>query len=450
MQHEPQTFRDHMLSIYQSAVEQIAHKITEPTPGARPGLENPLVRAAAQICALRAQGVTAIPEDAPPAIGDQAWTCARLGFAMLEALARGDGATAAHIEGELRDGTCDLGWTGTLVEYAEYFGPDGTRRSIPYITPEAAGLWVVKIPDNARIALIADWGTGTPSAVALLQQVKQQKPDILIHLGDIYYSGTPDECDRHFRQIIDDIFDRANTKLPVFNMPGNHDMYSGGEGYYRLISTLNPPPWAQKSSFFCLRSANKAWQFLAMDTGLHDYNPLSVTDVVTFVDQAEEAWHLQQLDDMKGGQTILLSHHQLFSAFSQIGQLQADGYYSPCNPKLLASLQKFKAAGRIAAWFWGHEHNLCVYQPYAGLDRGRCIGHGAIPVLASQNPYAVLAKIKNPPDLVQATRLGVDDAVYAHGFTIISLDSAGGPAKAEYYLSSSADKPIYVEMLGQE
>ena len=387
---------------------------------------------------------------APAGIGGAAWECARLGFEALQARARGDEATAEQKENELKGGTCDPSWAETLVEYANYFGLDGTRGTIPYITPAVAGDWVVEIPDGARIAMLGDWGTGTQSAITMLRQVKQQQPDILVHLGDVYYSGTADECQRNFRAIIDDVFDRPNHQLPVFNMAGNHDMYSGGQGFYDLLRVLNPPPLDQKASFFCLRTTNKAWQFLAMDTGLHDFDPLAVTDVVTFIDPAEEAWHLRRLNEIKesGGQTILLSHHQLFSAFSAIGPEQADGFRSPCNPKLLTTFNKFQASAPIAAWFWGHEHNLCIYEPYAELAKGRCIGHGAVPVMTSQNPYVTQTDIKNAPALVPATQLGVNDRVYAHGYTMISLDPAGGPAKAQYYSTTAPETPMYEEMLG--
>ena len=58
----------------------------------------------------------------------------------------------------------------------------------------------------------------------------------------------------------------------------------------------------------------------------------------------------------------------------------------------------------VAAWFWGHEHNLGIYQdlyrpadwpPPSGqpndvwqtLRKGRCVGHSAIPVATTEQPY---------------------------------------------------------------
>ena len=57
---------------------------------------------------------------------------------------------------------------------------------------------------------------------------------------------------------------------------------------------------------------------------------------------------------------------------------------------------------QIDLWLWGHEHNQLVYAPYAGLQRGRCLGASAIPVAASEdltrpNPELAGASV---PDLL--------------------------------------------------
>jgi hypothetical protein len=451
MQTDPKTFRDHLLSLYQSAAEDVARKALKTQAGGRPGMENAVVRAAARVSALRAGGATTIPFESPAGFDQTAWTCARLGFELLEARIRGNTAAAQQKEGELRYGGCDLGWAETLISYTHYFGPDGTRKAIPYITAAHAGPYVIDIPDDARIALIGDWGTGTEAAAAVLRQVQALGPTILIHLGDIYYSGTRDECARNFRSIVDAVFDRANTRLPVFSMSGNHDMYSGGGGYYDLIVNLNSGDMQQRASFFCLRTKNRRWQLLAMDTGLHDYDPFAAiagNGAPTWLEQTEEAWHTDRLKELPDGQTILLSHHQLFSAFSPIGPAGADGRHDPCNRNLLRSFANFQKAGRVAAWFWGHEHNLCIYQPYVGLDRGRCVGHGAVPVLPDENPYKDLTVGGNLPALIAGTELTVVGAVYAHGFAMISLDPSGGPARADYFDNTPSSQPRYTELLG--
>jgi hypothetical protein len=427
------TFRDHFLSVFQSAVDDVVRMApgAAAAPGSRVGVSNDLVKAAAKISDLKTNGV-AVPEMAPPQFAQGAWTCARLGLELFEAEARGDAATVERIRNEMDFGTCDPRWADTLVQYVAYFGPDGRRRKIPYIPPSDNVPGIIAIAPNSRIALVGDWGTGMQSAVSVLNQIKQQAPNFVVHLGDIYYSGTPEECSVHFLNVLNQVLDRAHNNIPVFTLAGNHDMYSGGNGYYGLLPQLNAAPYQQKASFFCLRATDDSFQILGMDTGLHDYNPLSVDEAVTFLESDEENWHLARIEEFPG-RTILLSHHQLFSAFSQIGPSAADGSSNPCNPQLLASYKKFNASGKVKAWFWGHEHNLCIYEDYAGLEYGRCIGHGGIPMSVGgpKDPYTVRAGMQNPPSLIPNTKLANDGAIYAHGFAMMTLRAAD--LKVDYY-----------------
>jgi len=447
MTSQPQTFRNHLVSLYQSAVDEVVrNKIESQGIATRPGLENGLIRAAAEIGALKMHGAATIPAAAPANVTQTAWTCARLGFELLEAQVRGDATIATKLEGELDFNTCDVGWAKTIASYVDYFGPDGTRASIPYIRAGKVGPKVLGLKSGATVALIGDWGTGTAVAVDLLKQVAQQKPDVLIHLGDIYYSGTPAECDANFKRIVDTVLDRSVSHLPVYTLSGNHDMYSGGAGYYGLLQTLNEGSLQQPASFFCLRSEDRHWQFVAMDTGLHDYNPFAVAEVLTFLEKDEEDWLVERIHEFPG-KTILLSHHQLFSAFSQIGPAGPDGSLAASNPRLAASFKRYSdaAPGQIAAWFWGHEHNLCVYEPYLGLAMGRCIGHGAVPVFASDSHSSVPSRIVNPPKL-KNVQLDADDHVYMHGFAIVRLGKDGS-ATTEYYEDRDGTRPIFTEAL---
>jgi hypothetical protein len=110
--------------------------------------------------------------------------------------------------------------------------------------------------------------------------------------------------------------------------------------------------------------------------------------------------------------------------------------------------------GQVSAWFWGHEHNLEIYEPYGPLVKGRCLGHGAIPVFTQQDPYSVADGIPNPPRLIcdpktgEEVRLETDDeGVYAHGYAILDLDDDRCRAAASYYVETDATTPIYREAL---
>jgi hypothetical protein len=438
------TFRNGVLSIYQSAIEDLAHRVggRQLTPGDRPGIENEIIAAGAVAAASRMPTATG-PQPEVSAISGKVRDCAELGLKYLEARARGDATTARQIRNEIQFSDCDPSWVDTLEEYAKYFGPGGGLLPIPYVRAGTIGKHVSEMKPNARVALIADWGTGTDAAVSLLQSVKHKSPDIVIHLGDVYYSGTEAECDSFFLQIVDEIFERANTNVPIFTIPGNHDMYSAGTGFYGLIEKLNSGAQRQPASFFCLRATDGNWQFLAMDTGLHDHDPFHVKEALTYLETDEEDWHVDRTREFPG-RTILLSHHQLFSAFSQIGQPDKDGKLHPCNPNLLASYARLQesAPGRIAAWFWGHEHNLCIYKPYAGLRCGRCIGHAAIPVFANDEPYKVPDNLLDPPQLVEKTKLAVNNGLYKHGYVIIEFNGAIATVR---YFQEKDDEPFYTE-----
>jgi hypothetical protein len=451
MPNELPTFRNGVLSIFQSAVEDWAHKsaVKNLTPGDRPGLDNLHIATGVATAARDMPAATGSPQAAlavPAAAagqGDKVGVCSDLGLQYLKALARGDQATAKQIKDKIAFSECDPKWIETLDEHAKYFRAGGGLKDVPYIRASNVHK-VLDMKPNARVALIADWGTGTDIAVNLLKGVKKQNPDIVIHLGDVYYSGTRAECDAFFRQIVDDVFNRGNAGIPVYTIPGNHDMYAAGSGFYDLINKLNTGAQQQPASFFCLRATDGSWQFEALDTGLHDNDPMTVTEVLTFLEKDEEDWHVERIKEFPG-RTILLSHHQLFSSYSQIGKRDAFLNH-PYNPYLLASYSRFNAAapGRIAAWFWGHEHNLCVYQPTPELKAGRCIGHAAIPVFASNKPYDVPDGLLNAPPLVDDTQLPLDGGVYANGYVMVGFN--GATAQVDYF-QGAADKPSYHETL---
>ena len=361
-------------------------------------------------------------------------TCAGLGLELLRAVIAGDRDRELALHDRLTFSRCDPLWAKTLVDYAGILGLDGRPPPIPYIRHSTMGDFVLTAPRPAmRIALISDWGTGTDLARQVAALLARQQPDAVIHLGDIYYAGTAGECDAHFlaplRAVLPD--------RPLFTLCGNHDVYSGGAGYYGLLRRIGQP-----ASYFCLRSPDRSWQILAADTGLHDRDPLDETAALTWLDPAEELWHADKLGGF-AGRTVFLTHHQPFSAFAQIGPLDR---HEPANANLMASHARLAAAGRIDAWFWGHEHRLRLYAPYRGVAVGRNIGYGAIPVEAVAGPPAPLRGLVDPPKVAAEVMLDVVEGAYTHGFAL--LDFAGGQMEASYWALTRPDGLVYRETIG--
>ena len=119
----------------------------------------------------------------------------------------------------------------------------------------------IKIPDKCSIALLGDWGADNDHALNIAKQVRARKPDIAIHLGDIYYAGTQYETERFL----------ANWPLSgpgtSYALNGNHEMYSLGIPYFRTLL----PAFGQEASYFTLYNEN--WQLHGIDTA---YVPFSI------------------------------------------------------------------------------------------------------------------------------------------------------------------------------
>jgi Calcineurin-like phosphoesterase len=451
------TYRDPLLSLFQSAVVEVARNIDEKAkagPGRRAALGQSMTTTlsdiASQIAEREYKRVTGdVPSSPPPwpaarelSKAGMAQVCAEWGLRYIRAFASGDDAAITRLKDEFTAGTCDPAWITTLEAYRSYFGPDGRRKAVPYIRPASVGPKTIEIKPDARVALMGDWGTGASPAMEILKSISNDNPDIVVHLGDIYYSGTPAECKLNFVDPIDAVL-RKQKRVPVYSLSGNHDMYCGGAGLYGLIQELNDAPFTQPASFFCLRSADEKWQLLAMDTGLHDDNPATVADVITYLEDDELAWHCDRMREF-GGRTILLSHHQLFSSFSPIGPAGVAERRSAVNPRLLDAFKQMVAVKDVAAWFWGHEHTLSIYQPFAGLARGRCLGHGAVPVSVIDEIYKPVRGLESVPSLLEQSRLGTTGGVYNHGYALLAF--AGNTCSADYYqITSKGRETIYTE-----
>ena len=89
------------------------------------------------------------------------------------------------------------------------------------------------LPANGRVAMIADWGTSQTEAIAVLQCACSFSPDAILNLGDTYYSGTNEECTDNILIPLSHnaVNPTTGAPIPVFNLPGNHDYYSG-EGLF--------------------------------------------------------------------------------------------------------------------------------------------------------------------------------------------------------------------------
>jgi hypothetical protein len=227
----------------------------------------------------------------------------------------------------------------------------------------------VPIADDARIVVVGDWGTGLLGARAvgvetdrrIEEGLRQGRQVHALHLGDVYYSGWQEEHRARFMPNWPARSTRDGVASWALN--GNHDMYSGGHGYFGYL--LRDPRFGRQggASHFCLE--NSRWQLLALDTAYAEEDLAG----------RQGDWVADKLR-ASDRRTMLLTHHQPFSAFDEV------------DPPLLQKLAPAFGVRPLDAWIWGHEHRCCVYEPSLRpyVRFGSCIGHGGVPALVPQGP----------------------------------------------------------------
>jgi hypothetical protein len=330
--------RDPLVSLVQSALEEyIAQR--EPGLVETEGPSDDRRRAAGEEIAVTDQAISGVDlASAPPA--------GRRLFGRFEAV--------------------DARWANCLIAMA-IRRRKGTR---PFNKRPATPL---KIAEQARLVLVGDWATGLPRARKVANRIREvleegrrdRREQHIIHLGDAYYSGWEREYEERFLPYWP-VHSGEHETYGSWSLNGNHDMYSGGHGYFDYLLAEERFSRQEQSSFFTL--SNRHWLVLGLDTAYDDHD----------LRDPQAAWVADSIAAAPGKQTILLSHHQLFSAYERGGNKLADKLSGPL------------ANGSIRAWFWGHEHRCMVYAPHGGVPFARCIGHGGVPVYMTHDeddPY---------------------------------------------------------------
>jgi len=247
-----------------------------------------------------------------------------------------------------------------------------------------------------RIAVTADWATGTLEAETVAANMQACSPHYTLHLGDVYYMGEAREIGENCLGTPANNY--AGVRWPKgllgsFALMGNHEMYSGGKGYFTTflnelgILSSGKVTDPQSASYFCLENAH--WLLLGLDTGYHSgglpvlgsiplLNQIPSLNVDARFDPIMLAWLNQLTETLQAagsGQkpVVVLTHHQPVSSFDQ-------AYQKPAQQ--LAEWGFLN--GREFVWLFGHEHRLAIYkeQTIANTLRAypRCIGHGGMPV----------------------------------------------------------------------
>ncbi|HYV04018.1 MAG TPA: metallophosphoesterase [Blastocatellia bacterium] len=278
--------------------------------------------------------------------------------------------------------TLDPGWAEVALEKLKLL----FRKKAKFITHTRPTDFRLKLADRARIAVVGDWGGGNDAARLIAQQIKAHNPDHVIHLGDVYYAGTEEEVNDRFLTLWK-FWNTPATPGRSLALNSNHEMYGGGHAYFKI--TLKE--FKQPASYFSLGNAH--WRFIGLDTGYVNNN----------LNKEQVDWLAAQLND-GAPKNVLLTHHQLFSAYEEPGE-QIAGWVKP-----------FLDAGKITGWLWGHEHLLVIYKTFM-KTKARCVGNGCFPY---DVPPVVPPRPGVPVEFVNRRRQANGRGM--HSFALLTID----------------------------
>lgn len=263
---------------------------------------------------------------------------------------------------------------------------------------------VAKSSQPLSLYMFGDWGTGLPLAGMVTNSIAKQiasadgtRQHHVVHLGDVYYVGEPEEYKKRvLAGALWPVATAQKKKVGSWSLNGNHDMYSGGHGYFdTLLAEARFIQWhgdasGKPSSFFLIEDDH--WQIFGLDTS---WNLPSLGQVLFgdptigdyggqngILTKEQVKWMAAVRNPAKG--CVLMTHHQPASSRTTEKQ-HAD--------EAVKLLTKAGVYHQIDAWFWGHEHRAVVFHPRAqrtvagGLKNAPefcvCLGHGGVPVTAA-------------------------------------------------------------------
>lgn len=220
-----------------------------------------------------------------------------------------------------------------------------------------------QIKDETSIVFLSNWANNSISSIEVLRAIKKLKPDYLIHIGNVYYSGTVHE---HLDNLITPLNSLGCRK---FILPGVHSYYSGTLGVDYALRSIG-----QNAPYFSLY--NKHLQIEGLDTSYHN------SKFKVFYhdsDPSITSWHNHRVKIAKvnGRRIFFVSYHSPVSIKKPLDEI--DGDRVCVNKKLIG---QFKGTiDDLDGWFFSQERSFDLMEPYVVDDhvivRPRLIGNSS-------------------------------------------------------------------------
>jgi len=312
----------------------------------------------------------------------------------------------------------DLGWALAVIDFIKLQIGWETKADFNdnpnYVTIDST------TQSSLTIAIMGDWGAGNykdgPSnsspATQVMTAINAKAPDMVLHLGDVYYAGTSSEEQ-------DNLLNSWKYDAPQgnFTLNSNHEMYDGGQSYFNialtsgLISKYQTGKKNKKpSSYFSIEYGD--YLIVGLDsaynaTGMYMDGRITDSGQLNFINAAAKT----------GKKLILMTHHNPMETYGNAtNKLWEDVVI---NQDALNNVPPFM-------WYWGHIHNGIVYSDKAvtGNVLARCLGNGAVPIGTA--PW-----LQNNNNVSYFTNSPLNDGTtnnklrVKNGFAILTFDSSG-------------------------
>lgn len=305
-------------------------------------------------------------------------------------------------------------------------------------------------PGKVRIAILGDWGTGDTRSKDVMQQLLLSRPDYIIHVGDVYYSGTPAENSTNGKHYFGPGEEQANLvdawpgtyNGKSFTLNSNHEMYSGANGYFDVALNTQSGPFTAQQGQGCFVLQFNDWNFLGLDSAyMGSTADAFMTGTLGPTSGTQYKW-IQGLN-LDPSKTIVFTHHNGFA--DDVSAM------SPLFDEVSSALN-----GDPYAWYWGHVHNGIVYKSPISVPEkvgsstmrktntySRCLGHAALPygnatALAGNSQIAWRETLINP----------LNQQLF-NGYAILDIDASGSTVSAikEYFFNLRIDSPRYSKQI---
>lgn len=226
--------------------------------------------------------------------------------------------------------------------------------------------------EPVTVALFGDFGNGLYMPRYIARHMRRQRPDLAVHLGDVYYGGT----DQEFEDYLFEPLAPMHSSTELYVLAGNHDLYSGDENFRAYLQKkMASAPGVQRQTSESFRIVGERYQIIGLDTQFGRDGRVTPEQV-----QLARRW----LKEGRPGRTnILLTSAHGWSVTAK-KKKDPKAHLSKLAAKDLAPLW---ADDLVDLWFWGNVHHGALYAPSATAPYvASCVGHSGFPYYRVDTP----------------------------------------------------------------